>query len=51
MRLFCSRPIEQPAKISGVGIYHPQELFTTEREAFTIPLRNKATWIELSERK
>ena len=41
--------IEQPAKISGT--YHPREPFTNERDAFTIPLRDKATWIELSDGK
>ncbi len=41
--------IEQPAKISGP--YNPREHFTNERDAFTIPLHEKATWIELSQGK
>jgi len=43
--------IEQPAKISGVGTYHPEKSFTNERDAFTIPLGKKATWVELTESK
>ena len=41
--------IEQPAKISGIGTYHPRETFVNERDAFTIPLKAKSTWVELSE--
>jgi hypothetical protein len=41
--------IEQPAKISGVGTYHPREKLTSEREAFAIPLRSRATQIELTD--
>jgi len=41
--------IEQPAKISGVATYHPRESFVNERDAFTIPLKTKPTWVELSE--
>jgi len=43
--------IEQPAKISGVGTYHPRATFTYEREAFTIPLRAKETRVELTQAK
>jgi hypothetical protein len=43
--------IEQPAKISGIGTYHLRESFANERDAFSIPLKNKATWIELTEAK
>ncbi len=41
--------IEQPAKISAA--YHPQESFTNERDAFTIPLKNKAMTVELTDAK
>jgi len=43
--------IEQPAKIPGVGTYQPAKSFTNERDAFTIPLQDKATTIELTEAK
>jgi hypothetical protein len=43
--------IEQPAKISGIGAYHPRESFANERDAFSIPLKNTSTWIELTEAK
>jgi hypothetical protein len=43
--------IEQPAKIVGVGTYHPAKSFTNERDAFTIPLESKTTTIELTEAK
>jgi hypothetical protein len=41
--------IEQPAKISGVGTYHPREQLVNERDAFTIPLKNKPVRIELDD--
>ena len=41
--------IEQPAKISVIGTYHPVQPLANEREAYTIPLTNKTTWIELTE--
>ena len=41
--------IEQPAKAVGIRAYHPRETLLNEREAFTIPLKNKVTWIKLSE--
>ena len=43
--------IELPAKISAVGSYHPQESFTSERDAFTIPLHNEVTRVELFQPK
>jgi hypothetical protein len=43
--------IQQPAKISGVGAYHPAKSFTNERDGFTIPLAKKSTWVELTESK
>jgi hypothetical protein len=39
--------IEQPAKVNGVGAYHPRQTLTKEREAYTIPLKKNAIWIEL----
>jgi hypothetical protein len=41
--------IEQPAKISGVGTFRPREKFEDDRDAFTIPLSEKSTRIELSD--
>ena len=41
--------IEQPAKAAGVGTYHPREKLANERDGFTIPLKGKVTWIELSD--
>jgi hypothetical protein len=40
--------VEQPAKISGVGTYHPAEKFESERGAFAIPLHKEITWVELT---
>jgi hypothetical protein len=39
--------VAQPAKIAGVGLYHPQSPFTKERDAYPIPLNRTTTWIEL----
>jgi hypothetical protein len=41
--------IGQPAKISGIGSYHPSSQLATTRDAFVIPLGKKATRIDLSE--
>jgi len=41
--------VEQPAKISGVGTYHPREQLVNERGALTIPLSTKPTRIELND--
>jgi hypothetical protein len=40
--------IEQPAKIDGVGTYHPASAFESERGAFVIPLEKGTTWVELN---
>jgi hypothetical protein len=40
--------IEQPAKVHGVGTYHPTKTFNIEREAYVIPLDKEVTRIELS---
>ncbi len=40
--------IEQPAQVAGSGSYRPRQPFQQEREAFTIPLKQGTTWVELS---
>ena len=39
--------IQQPAKIAGVGSYHPVQTFKMERGAYVVPLSGKTTEIEL----
>ena len=39
--------VEQPAKVTGVGTYHPRQQLTRERDAYTIPLKSSTTWLEL----
>ncbi len=39
--------IEQPAKLQGVGIYHPAKTLKIEREAYVVPLEKGTTWVEL----
>jgi hypothetical protein len=39
--------IEQPAKVAGIGAYLPRQQFTKERDAYTIPLKNGSTQVEL----
>jgi hypothetical protein len=41
--------IEQPAKITGTGKYHPSRIFSQERGAYVVPLAKTATWVELQE--
>jgi hypothetical protein len=41
--------VEQPAKTAGTGTYRPSGQFTLEREAFTVPLEAKTTWVELTD--
>jgi len=41
--------VAQPAKVAGVGVYHPNGTFSTERGAFVVSLQNKVTWIELGD--
>ncbi len=43
--------IEQPAKISGVGEFHPTTQLKVEREAYVVPLKKTVTWLELSAQK
>jgi hypothetical protein len=40
--------IEQPAKINGVGNYHPGSPLQSERGAFVVPLQKQTTWLELN---
>jgi hypothetical protein len=40
--------IEQPAKIQGVGTYHPKQQLQMERGAYIVPLTNDVTWIDLT---
>ena len=42
--------IEQPAKLSGVGTYHPRQSLMKERDAYVIPLQRATRWIELTDR-
>lgn len=39
--------IQQPAKIDGVGSYHPARTYTMERGAYVVPLSGNATEIVL----
>jgi len=39
--------IEQPAKVNGVGTYHPTQSLQSERGTYFVPLDQKTTWIEL----
>ena len=39
--------VEQPAKVAGVGEYHPRRQLSKERDAYRIPLQSSTTWIEL----
>lgn len=39
--------VEQPAKIAGVGSYHPRQSFKRERDTYSIPLKTSATWVDL----
>jgi len=37
-----------PAKVGGVGAYHPAAPLKTERDAYVVPLKKGITWIELT---
>jgi hypothetical protein len=39
--------VEQPAKIAGVGSYHPRQSFKQERYMYSIPLKPSVTWLDL----
>ena len=40
--------IEQPAKLPGVGAFHPAKPLKSERDAFVVPLEKATTWVELT---
>jgi hypothetical protein len=40
--------VEQPAKIGGVGTYHPGTPLRSERGAYVVPLQKETTWLELN---
>ncbi len=42
--------IEQPAKLPGVGAYHPRQQLTKERDAYVIALKSVTSSIELTDR-
>lgn len=42
--------IEQPAKMAGVGTYHPRQSLPKERDAYVIRLQRATSWIELTDR-
>ena len=42
--------IEQPAKLAGVGAYHPQPAIAKERDAYVIRFKPATSWIELTDR-
>ena len=39
--------VAQPARVAGVGVYHPRLPIRKERDAYPIPLKRNTTWIEL----
>ncbi len=40
--------IEQPARIGGVGDYHPATPLPSRRGAYVVPLQKETTWLELN---
>ena len=42
--------IEQPAKVPGVGAYHPRQSIPKERDAYVIALKSVTSSIELTDR-
>jgi hypothetical protein len=40
--------VRQPAKITGIGTYHPAAVLKKERDAFVLPLGKGTTWVELN---
>ena len=39
--------INQPAKIEGIGTFHPKDKLEQERDAYSIPLKNSTAWVDL----
>jgi hypothetical protein len=42
--------LEQPARRPGVGTYRPAGTYALQREAYTVPLSDRVTWVELTVR-
>jgi hypothetical protein len=40
--------VEQPAKLAGIGTYHPTTPLKSERDAYVVPLKKGTTWIDLT---
>ena len=40
--------IEQPAKVNGVGEYHPASPLESRRGAYVVPLQKEETWLEIT---
>lgn len=40
--------VEQPAKLGGIGKFHPAKELKSEREAYVVPLSDITTWAELT---
>ncbi len=39
--------VEQPAKVSGIGTYHPVSSLKSERGAYVVPLDKETAWVQL----
>jgi hypothetical protein len=40
--------VEQPAKVTGIGTYHPALTLRLERDVYVVPLKKGITWIDLT---
>jgi len=40
--------VGQPAKVTGVGTYHPATALKSERGTYVVPLKKGTTWVELT---
>ena len=40
--------VEQPARMPGVGTFHPGKTLKVERDAYVVPLGTDTTWIEVT---
>jgi len=43
--------VEQPARVRGVGVYHPGPSLKSRGGAYVIPLGKETTWLELNTRR
>jgi len=43
--------VEQPAKIAGVGAYHPAAALAQDRDGYIVPLGKETAWVELTDAK